>query len=71
MTDFKVFYELMLDNFPEGIYILDSEGNYIYANTAYIHHCGVDKADLLSMNVHDWLKDHPGTFIAAIPENTL
>ena len=57
MMDFKAFYELMLDNFPEGIYILDSEGNYIYANTAYIHQCGVDKADLLSMNVYDWLKD--------------
>jgi len=55
--DFKSFYELMLDNFPEGIYILDGEGNYIYANTAYIHQCGVDKAELLSMNVHDWLKN--------------
>ena len=31
--DFKSFYELMLDNFPEGIYILDAVGNYIYANT--------------------------------------
>jgi len=57
MTDFKAFYELMLDNIPEGIYILDSEGNYIYANTAYIHQCGVNKVDLLSMNVYDWLKD--------------
>lgn len=47
----------MLDNFPEGIYILDSEGNYIYANTAYIRQCGVNKVDLLSMNVYDWLKD--------------
>lgn len=55
--DFKGFYELMLDNFPEGIYILDSEGNYIYANTAYVHQCGLDKAELLSMNVHDWLKN--------------
>lgn len=55
--DYKSFYELMLDNFPEGIYILDSEGNYIYANTAYVHQCGLDKAELLSMNVYDWLKN--------------
>ncbi|MDD6159508.1 MAG: sigma 54-interacting transcriptional regulator [Oscillospiraceae bacterium] len=57
MQDYKAFYELMLDNFPEGVYILDGEGNYIYANTAYIHQCGVDKTELLSMNVHDWLKN--------------
>lgn len=55
--DYKSFYELMLDNFPEGIYILDGEGNYIYANTAYVHQCGLDKAELLSMNVYDWLKN--------------
>ena len=57
IMNFKNFYELMLDNFPDGIYILDREGNYIYANTAYIHQCGVDKAELLSMNVHDWLEN--------------
>ena len=55
--DFKGFYELMLDNFPEGIYILDAEGNYIYANTAYVHQCGLDKTELMSMNVYDWLKN--------------
>ena len=57
MMDYRAFYELMLDNFPEGVYVLDGEGNYIYANTAYVHQCGVDKTDLLSMNVYDWLKD--------------
>lgn len=55
--DFKEFYELMLDNITDGIYILDDRGNYIYANSAYIHQLGINKNTLMTMNVHDFLKN--------------
>ena len=48
------FYELMLDNIPDGIYILDDKGNYLYVNSAYIHTIGMSKAELLAYNVHDF-----------------
>ena len=48
------FYELMLDNIPDGIYILDNKGNYLYVNSAYIHAIGMSKAELLAYNVHDF-----------------
>ena len=48
------FYELMLDNIPDGIYILDNQGNYLFANSAYIHIIGMSKAELLAYNVHDF-----------------
>ena len=48
------FFELVLDNIPHGIYILDDQGNYIYANSAYVESLGMNKHDLLSMNVHDF-----------------
>lgn len=48
------FYELMLDNIPDGIYILDNSGNYLYVNSAYIHILGMSKAELLAYNVHNF-----------------
>lgn len=54
--DYKDFYEMMLDNITDGIYILDDRGNYIYANSPYISWLGINKSTLLSMNVHDFLK---------------
>ncbi len=54
--DYKVFYEVMLDNITDGIYILDDSGNYVYANSAYIDGLGINKNTLLSMNVHDFLE---------------
>lgn len=50
------FYELMLDNLPDGIYILDDVGNYIYANSAYLQDIGMSKSELMTYNVHDFLK---------------
>ena len=54
--DYKEFYELMLDNLSDGVYILDDAGNYIYANTAYVRSVGIRKGELLTYNVHDFLK---------------
>jgi len=50
------FFELTLDNIPHGIYILDDGGNYVYANSTYINTLGLSKHELLSMNVHDFVK---------------
>lgn len=53
--DYKRFYEVMLDNITDGIYILDDKGNYIYANSPYINWTGISKNTLMTMNVHDFL----------------
>jgi len=53
--DLGMFYEVMLDNVPDGIYILDDKGNYIYVNSAYVRIIGMTKAELLTCNVHDFL----------------
>jgi len=45
------FYELVLDNIPDGIYILDDKGNYIFVNSAYIRIRGMTKAEVMSYNV--------------------
>lgn len=54
--DYKDFYEVMLDNITDGIYILDDRGNYIYANSPYINWLGINKNTLMTMNVHDFLE---------------
>lgn len=54
--DHREFYELMLDNIPDGVYILDDVGNYIYANSTYLHDVGISKSELMTYNVHDFLK---------------
>lgn len=56
--DYKNFYELMFDNLPDGIYILDDVGNYVYANSVYIHLIGLDRAELMKTNVHDLLRSN-------------
>lgn len=50
------FYELMLDNIPDGVYVLDDRGNYIYVNSAYLRNMGMSKSELLAYNVHDFVK---------------
>jgi len=48
-------FETLLDNSPDGIYVLDHQGNYIYANSNYINMSNMTKAQLLNYNVHDFL----------------
>ena len=54
--DLGAFYELMLDNIPDGIYILDGAGNYLYVNSAYVRALSMSKTELLNYNVHDFIK---------------
>ncbi len=56
------FYEMMLDNIPYGIYILDAKGKYIYVNSTYVRTLNMSKAELLTYNVHDFLKTGLITF---------
>lgn len=49
-------YELMLDNIPYGLYILDEKGNYIYANSVYLSSIGMTKQEILSSNVSSFLE---------------
>ena len=50
------FYEMMLDGMGDAIYVLDNKGNYLYANTAYCQHMKMSREEILSMNVHDFLR---------------
>lgn len=52
-----VFYEMMLDNITDGVYILDSHGNYIFVNSPYVQKLNMSRSMLLQSNVHDFLKD--------------
>ena len=54
--DQGAFYELMLDNIPDGIYILDGAGDYLYVNTAYVRALSMSKTELLHYNVRDFIK---------------
>ncbi len=49
------FFETILDNLTDGIYVLDDRGNYIFVNSAYIHALNMPKSVLLQYNVHDFL----------------
>ncbi|QGU94481.1 AAA domain-containing protein [Clostridium bovifaecis] len=50
------FYETLLDNVPQGIYVLDNCGNYIFVNSSYIRMLNMPKNILLHYNVHDFLQ---------------
>lgn len=52
--DQGLFYEAILDNIPDGIYVLDNGGNYIFVNSAYVKLLHMTKNELLHYNVHDF-----------------
>ena len=49
------FFEAILDNMTDGVYILDDKGNYIFVNSTYIQLLNMPKSTLLNYNVHDFL----------------
>lgn len=49
------FFETMLDNLTDGIYILDDKGNYVFVNSAYVQLLNMPKSTLLKYNVQDFL----------------
>lgn len=49
------FFEAILDNLTDGVYVLDDRGNYIFVNSAYVQALNMPKSVLLKYNVHDFL----------------
>jgi len=49
------FFNVLLDNIPDGIYVLDHAGNTIFANSAYARLANMTKSELLGYNVHGFL----------------
>ena len=49
------FLETVFDNIPDGVYVLDDKGNYLFVNSAYIRHLRMPKSVLLNYNVHDFV----------------
>lgn len=58
----RAFYELMLDNISDGVYILDNAGNYLYVNSVYVQMLGMSKTELLNYNVHEFLSSNQINF---------
>jgi len=50
------FFETILDNMTDGVYILDDKGNYIFVNSTYVQLMNMPKSTLLNYNVYDFLK---------------
>ena len=57
MPEDNSFFETMLDNLDDGVFILDDKGNYVYVNSSYIKIAGTSKKKLLSLNVFNMVKD--------------
>jgi len=55
MTLNSEFFQTMLDNLMDGVYVLDNKGNYVFVNTAYVQLLNMPKTTLLKYNVHDFL----------------
>lgn len=49
------FFNVLLDNISDGIYVLDSAGNTIFANSAYARLANMSKSELVGYNIHGFL----------------
>lgn len=54
--DCNPLYELVLDNIPDGVYVLNNRGDYLFVNSAYIRATGMTRSELLRCNVYDLLR---------------
>ena len=44
IVDELQFFEAILDNLTDGVYVLDDRGNYIFVNSAYVQPSTCPKA---------------------------
>ena len=51
------FYEAVLDNLTDGVYVLDDRGNYIFGNSTYLQKLNISRDTLLSWNVYRLLEE--------------
>ncbi|MCR4711646.1 MAG: sigma 54-interacting transcriptional regulator [Clostridia bacterium] len=49
------FFETVMDNLEDGVYVLDDSGNYLFVNNTYTKILNIPKKTLLSYNVHDFI----------------
>ena len=50
------FYELIMDNLSDGIYVLDKDLKFVYVNAAYCTQLRMTKDTLIGTDVHDFLQ---------------
>jgi len=60
------FYENLLDNIQSAVYVLDSEGNYVFVNSAYVQMLNMSKSEILSYNVRYFLETNQINVIVAL-----
>lgn len=53
----NILFEYLLNQFPTGIYILDRQGRYIYANDAYLELLDIPRENLLMHSVSEFRKN--------------
>lgn len=58
-------YRTILENLSFGIYALDCEGNYIYANRAFQQYLNLSETELLRGNTHTFVKNGTVDFAAS------
>lgn len=50
------YQKVVLDNMPDGAYLLDDRGNYVLVNQSYINLLKIPENEILNYNVKDFLK---------------
>ena len=56
MARSKDFFERAFQSISTGIYIVDKNGNYIFANQAFIQMTGGSEQEILGLNIYDMLE---------------
>jgi len=52
----NAFFESILDNIQNAVYVLDDKGNYVFVNSAYVQMLNMSKSELLNFNVKQFVE---------------
>ena len=56
-------FETILDNLSDGVFLLDREGNFLYANSAYLRLLNLSRSKMQNFNVHSFLESGQVEFL--------
>lgn len=56
-------FETILDNLSDGVFLLDRDGYFLYANSAYLRLLNLSRSKLLHSNVHAFLEQGQVEFL--------
>ena len=56
-------FETILDNLSDGVFLLDRDGNFLYANSTYLRLLNLSKRKMLHFNVHSFLENGQVDFL--------